>query len=83
VTRQRPTKRMQPLPLCAAADPRRWMDGQELREGLRMRRRMRIRLQRVSGARLVHILIPTLALLSLVAAPREPHSPTRSSAWAS
>src|SRR5262245_10834349 len=34
-----------------------------------MRPRMRIRLPRVSGARLVHILIPTLALLSLLATP--------------
>ena len=31
--------------------------------------RLRIRLPRVSGTRLVHILIPTFALLSLVATP--------------
>src|SRR5262245_17682942 len=54
-------------PLRRPAEPP--LDGHEVREGLRMRLRMRIRLPWVSGARLVHILIPTLALLSLVATP--------------
>jgi hypothetical protein len=44
--------------------------------------RLRMRLPRVSGTPLVQMLIPTLALLFLVA-PLEPHSPTKSSGWAS